>query len=92
MESRNDFSKGSIARNILSLALPMTLAQSVSYTHLLLEKKDPVLYEYLKREGNLKKQILKHLQNGGTKRIEDRKEQLRQELLCIEKGMKYYAV
>ncbi len=64
----------------------------LQYGRLLLEEKDPVLYEYLKREGNLKKQILKHLQNGGTKRIEDRKEQLRQELLCIEKGMKYYAV
>ncbi|MEJ8733444.1 MULTISPECIES: MATE family efflux transporter [Mediterraneibacter] len=38
MESRNDFSKGSIARNILSLALPMTLAQLINVLYSIVDR------------------------------------------------------
>jgi putative MATE family efflux protein len=38
VESRNDFSKGSIARNILSLALPMTLAQLINVLYSIVDR------------------------------------------------------
>ena len=38
MESRNDFSKGNIAKNILSLALPMTLAQLINVLYSIVDR------------------------------------------------------
>ena len=38
VESRNDFSKGNIAKNILSLALPMTLAQLINVLYNIVDR------------------------------------------------------
>ena len=38
MENQNDFSKGSIAKNILSLALPMTLAQLINVLYSIVDR------------------------------------------------------
>ena len=48
MGSRSDFSKGSISKNILSLALPMTAAQLVN-----------VLYSVVDRKSHIKTLLFK---------------------------------
>ena len=38
MEQKNDFSKGSIVKNILSLAVPMTLAQLINVLYNIVDR------------------------------------------------------
>lgn len=64
----------------------------LKYGKLLLEKRDPVLEEYLKREQALREKILQNLEKKAAGRSEERKKELREELACIRKGMDYYAV
>ena len=38
MDTRNDFSKGSIVKNIISMAIPMTLAQLVNVLYNIVDR------------------------------------------------------
>ena len=58
----------------------------------MLEKQHPVLREYLEREIRIYQSILERLKAKDSDRIRQRKEELEQELVEAEKGMKYYAV
>ena len=64
----------------------------LKYGKLLLEKQHPVLREYLEREIRIYQSILEGLKAKDSDRIRQRKEELEQELVEAEKGMKYYAV
>ena len=64
----------------------------LKYGKLLLEKQHPVLREYLEREIRIYQGILEGLKAKDSDRIRQRKEELEQELVEAEKGMKYYAV
>ena len=64
----------------------------LKYGKLLLEKKHPVLKEYLEREIRIYQSILDGLKAKDSERIRQRREELEQELGEAEKGMEYYAV
>ena len=64
----------------------------LKYGKLLLEKQHPVLRGYLEREIRIYQSILEGLKAKDSDRIRQRKEELEQELVEAEKGMKYYAV
>lgn len=59
---------------------------------LLLEKKDPVLLEFLQRELRIHQEILDSLQERTGGKIEQRKAELCEDLLQIQKGLEYYEV
>lgn len=62
------------------------------YGRILLKKKDPVLFRYLRREIQIREQILKSVESRNSERISCRRIELEKEKECAEKGMKYYAV
>ena len=62
------------------------------YGKLLLEKRNPVLKDFLERELSIKKQILSRLEPGDSPRIAARRREVEMELECAEKGLSYYAV
>lgn len=66
--------------------------EELRYGKLLLEEKNPVLYEFLEREIRIKKDILSSLKREDSQRIEERKKELEKELDCAEKGLRYYAL
>ena len=62
------------------------------YGKLLLEMRHPILEQYLKREEQLKAEILEKLDHQRGEHITKRQAELKEELVCIRKGLKYYAV
>ena len=62
------------------------------YGKLLLENRNETLRDFLKREIQIKRQILAGLTGRDSERIEERRRVLEQELEYAEKGMEYYAV
>lgn len=62
------------------------------YGRYLLQEKNPVLRQFLKREIRIKRQILDGLQGQDSPRILKRKQELEKEIEHAEKGMEYYAV
>lgn len=62
------------------------------YGRLLLEKKHPVLKDYLQREYTLHKEILRGIENKTGDKIEKRRKELTEDIHYIEKGLEYYAV
>lgn len=62
------------------------------YGKLLLEMRHPILKEYLDRESVMRQKILKGLEGKTGAQITKRREELREELQCIRKGLDYYAV
>lgn len=62
------------------------------YGKLLLEMRHPILEQYLKREEQLKAEILEKLDHQRGEHIAKRQAELKEELVCIRKGLKYYAV
>lgn len=66
--------------------------EELRYGRLLLRQKNSVLREFLDREIHIKKQILFRLEHENSPRISDRKREVKKELDCAEKGLKYYAL
>ena len=64
----------------------------LEYGKFLLEKKHPVLLQFLKRELEIRKQILDRLSEQTGDRILKRQEEVREEIRIIEKGLEYYAL
>lgn len=62
------------------------------YGKLLLEMRHPILEQYLKREEQLKAEILEKLDHQRGEHIAKRQAELKEEFVCIRKGLKYYAV
>ena len=56
------------------------------------EKQHPVLREYQEREIRINQSNLEGMKAKDSARNRQRKEELEQELVEAEKGMKYYAV
>lgn len=83
---RNDSSSYNREENIQNKTVELR------YGRLLLTEKNPVLYEYLKREIRIKKEILSGLENRSGEGASRRRRELLDELECAEKGMKYYAL
>ncbi len=51
-----------------------------------------ILEQYLKREEQLKAEILEKLDHQRGEHLAKRQAELKEELVCIRKGLKYYAV
>lgn len=66
--------------------------EELRYGKLLLQKKNPVLREFLEREIHIRKEILSRLENENTPRIVQRRKEVKEELDCAEKGLRYYAL
>lgn len=64
----------------------------LEYGKLLLEKKHPVLLQFLERELRIRKQILEKLCKQEGKNIDLRKKEVQSEIEIIQKGMEYYAL
>lgn len=64
----------------------------IRYGRLLLEKKHPVLKDFLEREYIIHKKILKGIEDKRGEKIESRKRELERDLSYIERGLEYYAV
>lgn len=62
----------------------------LEYGKLLLEKKHPILRQFLERELRIRKQILEKLCEQEGANIELRKEEVQGEIKIIQKGMEYY--
>lgn len=60
------------------------------YGKLLLKKKHPVLFSFLRREEALCGGILEKLREKSGSQIEKRKAQLQEDLYYIQKGLEYY--
>ena len=60
------------------------------YGKRLLEKKHPVLYEYLQREYRIKSEIQENLQKQKNERIESRLKELEEELELIREAMQMF--
>ena len=59
---------------------------------LLLEAKNQVLHDFLLREIRIKNEILSSLEKSDSERAEKRKNQIRNELAYVQKGMEYYGL
>lgn len=64
----------------------------IRYGKFLLEGQHPVLREFLLREKRIHTRIYDELKEKSGSLIEKRKQELQEELLQIEKGLKYYAM
>ena len=64
----------------------------IRYGRLLLEKKHPVLKDFLEREYIIHKKILEVIEDKSGEKIESRKRELERDLSYIERGLEYYAV
>lgn len=64
----------------------------LEYGKLLLEKKHPVLYQFLNRELHIRAQILEKLTEQSGDRIMKRKSEIQEEIEIIQKGLEYYAL
>lgn len=64
----------------------------LQYGKLLLEKRNPVLREFLQREIRIRTQILDRLKSGDSPEVQRRIRELEEELKIAEKGMERYAV
>lgn len=64
----------------------------LEFGKVLLEKKHPVLYQFLNRELHIREDILKKLNKQDGERIAARYRELQQEIATIQKGLEYYAV
>ena len=62
----------------------------LEYGKLLLEKKHPVLLQFLERELRIRGQILEKLCKQEGENIEQRKKEVQKEIEIIQKGMEYY--
>lgn len=62
------------------------------YGKLLLEKRHPVLRQFLERESQLHRRILENLGKQSGERIESRRAELQMEWNYIRKGLEYYEV
>lgn len=62
------------------------------YGRILLEKRHPVLKDFLEREYTLQKRILAGIADKNGQKIEKRKQELQADLYYIAKGLEYYAV
>lgn len=64
----------------------------IRYGKFLLEKKHPVLKDFLQREYMIYKRILEEIEDKSGGKIENRKRELEKDLSYIERGLEYYAV
>lgn len=64
----------------------------LEYGKLLLEKKHPVLYQFLNRELRIREHILEKLEKQRGENIELRKAEVQKEIEIIRKGLGYYAL
>lgn len=64
----------------------------LEYGKLLLEKKHPVLYQFLNRELHIREGILEKLKQQEGDRIVVRQNEVQKEIETIQKGLEYYAV
>ena len=62
------------------------------YGKLLLEERNQVLYDFLLREIRIKRGILSSLENNGSERAGQRRDEIRKELAYAQKGVAYYAL
>lgn len=62
------------------------------YGRYLLRERNPVLRQYLERERRIREQISESLKGQDSPRILARQKELEEELVSIEKGLRYYAV
>lgn len=62
------------------------------YGRFLLEKRHPVLQDFLQREYMIHKRILESIEEKDGEKIESRRWELKEDLSYIEKGLEYYAV
>ena len=60
------------------------------YGPLLLKSKNPILYEYLKREIRIREDILRSLAGKDGERIKERMTEIEHELEVAKKAMSYY--
>lgn len=73
-------------------AVEMWNEAELEFGKLLLEKKHPVLCQFLERELRIRKQILEKLCKQEGENIDLRKKEVQSEIEVIQKGMEYYAL
>lgn len=66
--------------------------EELEFGKLLLQKKHPVLWQFLERELRIRKQILEKLCKQEGENIVLRKKEVQREIEIIQKGMDYYAL
>lgn len=64
----------------------------IRYGRFLLEKKHPVLKDFLERESMIYQKILKGIEDKSGEKIERRKRELERDLSYTKRGLEYYAV
>lgn len=60
------------------------------YGKLLLEQNHPVLHAFLERELRIYEDIFRSIENKTGEKIQQRKEELQQDITCIQKGLDAY--